>query len=154
MNSVYPPDAICLSPGAAVLLPWVEGSVPAGFPSPAADFAQKRHDFNDLLVIHVAATFMWRARGESMIELGITDGDVLVCDRALKPERGDIVIAEVDSDFTVKQYWLHNGVPQLRSGNSTFPPIFFKDGQTMTICGVVTWTLRNLRRDHVRNRRR
>lgn len=89
-----------------------------------------------------------------MIELGISDGDILVVDRALKAERGDIVVAEVDGDFTVKQYWSHNGVPQLRSGNPTFPTYIFKDGQTLTLCGVVTWTLKALRRDHVRARGR
>ena len=100
MYSLLPPHAIPFVQGKTVDLAWIEGSVPAGFPSPAADFAQKRQDFNDLLVVHPAATFMWQARGVSMIEFGISDGDILVVDRALRAQRGDIVVAEVDGDFT------------------------------------------------------
>ena len=73
-----------------------------------------------------------------MIDSGIDDGDTLVVNRALTPKHGDIVIAEIDGEFTVKQFWRRNGAVQLRAGNATFPPILFKDGQVMTICGVVT----------------
>lgn len=117
---------------------FVEGSVPAGFPSPAADFAVNRHDLNELLITHPDATFMWVARGQSMIDLGVADGDILVVNRALKAQHGDIVVAEVDGDFTVKQLWRQAGVVQLRAGNSTFPRIVLRDGQTMSVCGVVT----------------
>ena len=154
MNSINPPGAIAFQPGEALLLPWIEGTVRAGFPSPAADFAEKRHDLNELMITHPLATFMIKAQGHSMRELGIEDGDTLVCNRAFKGEHGDIVIAEVDGEFTVKQLYIHNGVAQLRSGNPTFPPIIFKDGQTMAICGVVTWTLKQLKKPHVRPRRR
>lgn len=119
--------------------------MPAGFPSPAADFAVKRHDLNELLIKHPAATFMWQARGISMIDLGIADGDVLVVDRALNPKHGDIVVAEVNGDFTVKQLFKRNGMVQLRSGNPTFPPMLFGEGQTMSVCGVVTATIRRFR---------
>lgn len=132
-------------PGPRLPLPWVEGTVPAGFPSPAADFAVKRHDLNELLITHPAATFMWQARGLSMVDLGIADGDILVVNRALNPKHGDIVVAEIDGDFTVKQLWRRNGIPQLRAGNATFPPILFRDGQTMTICGVVTATIKRFK---------
>ncbi len=145
MNSTYPPGAIPLSAGPKLLLAWVEGSVPAGFPSPAADFAVKRHDLNDLLIVHPHATFMWQASGTSMVDFGIFDGDVLVCDRALTAKHGDIVIAEVDGDFTVKQFWRARGSVQLRAGNKTFAPLIFKDGQTMTICGVVTATIKRFK---------
>ena len=79
----------------------VQGTVPAGFPSPADDFLVKRLDLNDLIT-HPAATFMWRASGFSMIEAGIDDGDLLVVDRALTPLHMNIVVAQVDGEFTVK----------------------------------------------------
>lgn len=145
MNSINPPGAIAYFPGPSLPLPWVQGTVPAGFPSPAADFAVKRHDLNELLITHPAATFMWQARGLSMIDLGIADGDILVVNRALNPKHGDIVVAEIDGDFTVKQFWRRNGMVQLRAGNATFPPILFRDGQTMTICGVVTATIKRFK---------
>ena len=134
------------SAGPHLAIAWVEGTVPAGFPSPAADFQVKRHDLNELLITHPAATFMWRISGESMIELGIFDGDIVVVNRALLPAKhGDIVVAEVDGDFTVKRFWRRAGVVQLRAANPTFPPILFKDGQTMTICGVVTATIKRFK---------
>ena len=145
MYSSLPLGAIAFNAGAHLRLPWIEGTVPAGFPSPAADFVVKRHDLNDLLITHPAATFMWEARGLSMINLGIANGDILVVNRALTPVHKNIVIAEVDSDFTVKQFYKHNGLVQLRSGNPTFAPILFRDGQTMTICGVVTAAIKRFR---------
>jgi len=145
MYSIMPQDAVCFTQGPSLLVAWVEGTVPAGFPSPAADFAVKRHDLNELLITHPAATFMWQARGLSMIELGIADSDILVVNRALNPKHGDIVVAEIDGDFTVKQFYRRNGMVQLRAGNPTFPPILFRDGQTMTICGVVTATIKRFK---------
>lgn len=145
MSSLEPPNSIAYEAGLSLALPWVEGRVPAGFPSPAADFAVKRHDLNELLISHPHATFMWRAGGVSMVDFGIFDGDILVCNRALQARHADIVIAEVDGDFTVKQLWRARGTVQLRAGNKTFAPIIFKDGQTMSICGVVTATIKRFR---------
>ena len=145
MYRIFPTGAVAYCAGPPLPIAWVEGTVPAGFPSPAADFAVKRHDLNELLITHPAATFMWQARGLSMIDLGIADGDILVVNRALNPKHGDIVVAEIDGDFTVKQFWRRSGVVQLRAGNATFPPILFKDGQTMTICGVVTATIKRFK---------
>jgi DNA polymerase V len=145
MPSRSPSDSIAFEGGPPLALPWVEGRVPAGFPSPAADFAVKRHDLNELLITHPHATFMWRASGTSMVDFGIFDGDILVCNRALQAKHADIVIAEVDGDFTVKQLWRSRGVVQLRAGNKTFAPILFKEGQTLTICGVVTATIKRFR---------
>ena len=88
---------------------------------------------------------MWQVAGVSMIELGIFDSDVLVVNRALTPKHGDVVVAEIDGDFTVKQFYRRNGLIQLRAGNPTYPPIIFRDGQTMTICGVVTATIKRFR---------
>ena len=88
---------------------------------------------------------MWQARGLSMIDLGVAGGDVLVVNRALTPKHGDIVVAEFNCDFTMKQFYKRNGMIKLVSGNPTFPPMLFKDGYTMTICGVVTATIKRFR---------
>lgn len=146
MNSIIPVNAASFVPGVALPLPWVEGSVRAGFPSPAADFAVKRHDLNELLITHPAATFFWQARGLSMLQAGIGDGDILVVNRALAPLHRDIVVAEVDGDFTVKFLHRRAGQVSLRAADPTFPPIQLKDGQTLTICGVVTATIKRFRR--------
>ena len=119
-------------------LPIVQLAIQAGFPSPADDFAVKRHDLNELLITHPLATFFWRVAGRSMIEAGIDDGDILVVNRALTPVHRHIVVAQVDGDFTVKFLHRRGGPVRLVSANPTFPDITFKDGQTLVICGVVT----------------
>jgi DNA polymerase V len=123
----------------------VQGSVRAGFPSPADDFAEKRHDLNELLITHPAATFFWRVRGTSMQGAGIGDGDILIVNRALDPVHGDIVVAEVDNDFTVKYLHRRAGRVTLVAADPTFPDIVPKEGQTLTICGVVTGAVRRFR---------
>jgi DNA polymerase V len=141
-----PATAIAYAPGAPLRLPMVEGTVWAGFPSPAADFQVKRHDLNDLLVTHPAATFFWHVRGTSMVDAGIGDGDMLVVNRALAPQHMDVVVAEVDGEFTVKHFCRKNGLVSLRAANVTFPPILLKEGQTLIICGVVTYVVKKMRR--------
>ena len=148
MNSVLPPSASEYQRGVPLPLPMVEGRIRAGFPSPAADFAVKRHDLNELLITHPAATFFWTVAGKSMYGAGIDEGDILVVNRALSSnaKHGDIVVAEVDNDFTVKYLHKRAGQVQLRAADPTFPPIIFKDGQTMTICGVVTSVIKRFRK--------
>ena len=84
--------------------PNVAGTVVAGFPSPAEQYQEQPLDLNELLVKRPAATFFVRVQGDSMIGAGITDGDLLVVDRSLLPADGDIIIACIDGDFTVKRY--------------------------------------------------
>lgn len=124
----------------------VSGTVRAGFPSPADDFSVKRHDLNDLLITHPTATFFWRVRGTSMLEAGIADGDILVVNRALVPRHGDIVVAEVDNDFTVKYLFKRHGKVRLQAADPTFPDIAFEgDGVRLTVIGVVTSTIKRFR---------
>ncbi len=80
----------------------ISGSVVAGFPSPAEQYHEPPLDLNELLVKRPAATFFVRVQGDSMIGAGIHDGDLLVVDRSLRPASGDVIIACVDGDFTVK----------------------------------------------------
>lgn len=80
-----------------------------GFPSPAQDYVEKRIDLNELLVQHPSATYFVKAAGDSMIDAGIDEGDLLVVDSARKAEHGDIVIAAVGGEFTVKKLQLRRG---------------------------------------------
>ena len=131
--------------GPALRLPMVQGTVRAGFPSPADDFAVKRNDLNELLITHPAATFFWRVRGTSMLGAGIADGDILIVNRALNPVHGDIVVAEIDNDFTVKYLHRRAGRVKLVAADPTFPDIVLRDGQTLSICGVVTGAVKKFR---------
>lgn len=117
----------------------------AGFPSPAEDLGARRIDLTQLLVTHAQATYFLRARGQSMIEAGIFDNDILVVDRAIKPRHNHIVVAVVDGDFTVKQLHQRLGRTKLKAANPTFPDIVPKDGQTIEIWGVVTATIKQFR---------
>jgi DNA polymerase V len=126
-------------------LPWVEGYVRCGFASPADDFAVRRCDLNELLITHPMATFFWRARGQSMAGAGIGDGDILVVDRALDAVPGDVVVAEVDQDFTVKYLRKRGARLRLCAADPTFPDIVPTDARTVVICGVVTAIVKRLR---------
>ena len=140
--------------------PKVSGSVVAGFPSPAeqyqetlgtrfarlADFPTgRRHpqgadtlDLNELLVKRPAATFFVKVQGESMIGEGIHDGDLLVVDRSLRPASGDVIIACVDGDFTVKTYRRDKDGVRLEPANPDFPVIHIRRGQQLDYFGKVT----------------
>ncbi len=129
-----------------VLLPVAGGSVRAGFPSPADDFSVKRVDLNELLITQPLAIFIWRVCGVSMVPAGIHDGDLLIVNRALSAAHGDIVVAEVDGEFTVKRLYNKAGRVKLVAADPTFPDIRPRDGQTLQICGVVTAAIKIYRR--------
>ncbi len=112
--------------------------VPAGFPSPADDYVECRLSLDDLLIEHREATFFVRAKGDSMVGAGIHDGDVLVVDKSLQASHGDIVIAVVDGEFTVKTLWRRGATVVLHPENPRYKDIEFKDGQELQIWGVVT----------------
>ena len=116
----------------------VAGSVVAGFPSPAEQYLEPPLDLNELLVKRPAATYFVRVAGDSMNGAGIREGDLLVVDRSLEARDGDVVIACVDGDFTVKTLRRDVGKVWLEAANPAFPPIHFLDGQELQLFGKVT----------------
>jgi DNA polymerase V len=124
-----------------ILLRALDFAVPAGFPSPAEDVAVKRCDLIDLLGAHPQATFYMRVSGQSMVDAGIHDQDIVVIDRAIEPRHGHIVIAVVDNEFTCKRLHKRNGRIRLEAANQTFPDIRPREGQTLEIWGVVMASL-------------
>jgi len=119
--------------------------LPAGFPSPAADYEEGELDFNELLVKRKAATYCVRVTGESMQGAGILPGDILVVDRSLSPSDGDIVVACLDGEFTVKRLKTLEGRTVLRAENPSFRDIPVEEEQECTFFGVVTAVVRTLR---------
>jgi DNA polymerase V len=119
-------------------VPLFSHKVAAGFPSPADDYVQNRLSLDEHLIQHKEATFFVRAKGNSMVGAGIFDGDLLVVDRSLSPTSGDIVIAIVDGDLTVKRFTKRGGKITLRPENPRFKEMEFKDGQELEVWGVVT----------------
>jgi DNA polymerase V len=113
-------------------------SVQAGFPSPAEDHQVERIDLMSQLIKHPQATFMLRVSGQSMRDVGILDGSVVLVDKAIQPESGHTVIAVIDGDFTCKTLQiLPGGGMRLKAANPDYPDIVPKDGQTVEIWGVV-----------------
>ena len=134
IDSLLKPQRVNAVP---LMLPMPDGHVRAGFPSPADDFAVNRLDLAQILIKHPQATYLLRVAGHSMREAGIDDGDMLVVDRAVKPQHGHIVVAVVDGDFTIKYLHQRAGRVRLKAANPTYPDIEPKEGQTVEVWGVV-----------------
>ena len=121
------------------------GQVQAGFATWAEDGIEKDLSIDDYLIKHANATFLVRVAGESMIEAGILPGDVLVVDRSMTAVSGQIVIAVVDGEMTVKRYVrTRSGAVELRAENKKFPKVIVPAGAEVIIWGVVTGVVRKL----------
>jgi DNA polymerase V len=118
--------------------PYSEGIVPAGFPSPAADYEEDRLDLNKHLIKHPAATFFVRAAGDSMIGAGIHCGDLLVVDRSLEPKDKSVVIAVIDGELTVKRIRIEKKKITLEPENENYSARQITEDTDFRIWGVVT----------------
>ncbi|MFP9228300.1 translesion error-prone DNA polymerase V autoproteolytic subunit [Pectobacterium cacticida] len=115
-------------------------AVPAGFPSPANDYVEQRIDLNSVCVRHPSATYFVRVAGHSMVEGGIHDGDLAVVDSALQARHGDIVIAALDGEFTIKRLQVTPTLA-LVPMNAAYTPIPIKNRESLAIFGVVTYVI-------------
>ncbi|MCP3323746.1 MULTISPECIES: translesion error-prone DNA polymerase V autoproteolytic subunit [Aeromonas] len=132
------------APDAPLLeLPLFLSPVSCGFPSPAQDYTEQTIDLNQLCIAHPAATYFVRAAGDSMVDHGIRDGDLLVVDRSRKALHGCVVVAAVDGEFTVKKLQLTPSVALL-PGNPAYRPIHFSEGQELEIFGVVAFVVHQI----------
>lgn len=120
-------------------------TVRAGFPSPADDYVADTLDLNDHLMPRKEASFLLRAKGDSMVGAGIHDGDILIIDRSIAPTDGHVVIATLDGQFTVKTLEKKRGKIRLLPANPDFEPIELKDEQELQIWGVVTNVIHSLK---------
>jgi DNA polymerase V len=118
--------------------PLMESGASCGFPSPAEQYTHTPLDLNELLVKNPEATFFVRAEGESMINAGIRNGDILVVDRSIIPVENSIIIACVNNEFTVKYLHRNEDGVILKSGNPEYPDIVLFDGSELRVFGVVT----------------
>ena len=120
-------------------VPYILSRISAGFPSPADDYIENNLSISELLIKNQLSTFLMKTSGETMIEAGINDGDVLVVDRSLEARSRDIVIAIFEGNLTVKRLIIKaDGSAILKSENPLYKNILISEYTELEIWGVVT----------------
>ncbi len=123
-----------------------EDKINAGFPSPAEGYSESALDLNELCITDKVATFFARASGESMINAGIFNDDVMVIDKSLEAKAGDIIIAHLDGEFTVKRLLINSDkTVTLLPENINYKPIEVPLESDFLIWGVVTFVIHKTR---------
>ena len=122
-----------------------QSEIHAGFPSPATDYMTQAIDLNKELVKHPAATFYGRVVGDSMIDDGVEEGDILVIDKALEARDGDMAVCFVDGEFTLKRLKFNDDGLSLVPANPKYPVIEVTEGVDFMMWGVVTYIIKKIR---------
>lgn len=126
-----------------LLLNYADGGIHAGFPSPAQDYIESGIDLNRVLVRHKASTFYGRVVGNSMVDAGIDEGDILVIDKSLNAQDGDLVVCYIDGEFAIKFLKrAEDGRMLLCAANPSYAPIEIAQSDDFRIWGVVTYTIK------------
>ena len=123
--------------GTTQKLPYFDGGVSAGFPSPAEDYMHSKLDLNNLLIEHPSATYYVRVNGDSMLGAGILNGDLLIVDRSLEVTNNCIVVAYIDGEFTVKRIKKINNKMFLQPENKNHQAIEITESMDFELFGVV-----------------
>ena len=122
-------------------VPLLSDSVSAGFPSPADDYTEENIDLNEYLISNPFSTFFLRVKGDSMINAGIKDKDLIIVDKSLTAKPGNIVIAMIDGEFTIKRLSIKNDELYLKAENNNYPDFRFKNHIDVQIWGVVIYSI-------------
>lgn len=122
-------------------IPLFQSLVNAGFPSPAEDYEDLELNLEKYIIKNPSATFYVRVKGDSMQDARIYDGDILVVDKAEVPRNGDVVVALLNGEFTVKRLVKKNNVFYLMPENPAYPSIEVNEYSDFRVWGVVTYTL-------------
>ena len=124
-----------------------DDGIRAGFPSPAQDYVTESIDLNRTLVKHPAATFYAKVVGDSMCEEGISEGDILIVDRSIEAQHGDLAVCCLDGEFTLKRLCLNRGDRiLLMPSNHKYRPIEVTQDNDFQVWGVVVYTIKANRR--------
>lgn len=125
-------------------LPIVKSGISAGFPSPADDFLDSSIDLNKELIKHPSSTFYGRVRGNSMINAGLNDGDLLVIDKSLEPRNGKIAVCYIDGEFTIKRIKIDKDCVYLLPANTEYNPIKVTADNDFIVWGIVTNVIKSV----------
>ncbi len=124
--------------------PIFTAKVPAGFPSPAADYEESKLDLNKHLIKNPAATFFVRVTGDSMVKAGIHDGDLLVVDRSIEPRDKNIAVVIVNGQLTVKRIRIRKNKLTLEAENEKYQSQEINEGMEFEVWGVATNVIHEL----------
>lgn len=124
-------------------LPFFETRVKAGFPSPAEDFTDRKIDLNQALIKNPSATFFCRVDGDSMKDMGIFDGDLLVVDRSVEPTSGKIAVCFIDGEFTLKKIKVEKDYCWLIPANENYHPIKITEDNEFVVWGIVMHVIKS-----------
>jgi SOS regulatory protein LexA len=116
------------------------GYVEAGFPSPAEEELVDTMSFDEYLIANKEATYILKVKGDSMVDAGICPGDMVIVERTENPKVGNIVIAEVDGEWTMKYFKKRAGKTYLEPANKKYKSIYPKEG--LKIAAVVRGVVR------------
>ncbi len=126
---------------------YADGGIRAGFPSPAQDYIAESIDLNSTLIKHPASTFYAKVVGESMSGEGITEGDILIIDRSVEAEHGDLAVCCLNGEFTLKRLCMNRDDKiYLMPSNRKFRPIEVTRDDDFMVWGVVMYTIKANRR--------
>ncbi|MAI75589.1 MAG: hypothetical protein CBC25_00320 [Pelagibacteraceae bacterium TMED65] len=121
-------------------------SAAAGFPSPAENYIEEQLDLNRYLIKNKESSFFVRVSGDSMINVGIFDNDILIVDRSLTPTRQSIILASLDGELVIKKLIKDQSENYyLKSENTNYPNIKINFNTDTIIWGVVTYVIHSLR---------
>lgn len=125
-------------------LQFFENRVQAGFPSPAQGEYADSIDLNRALITNPASTFCARVIGDSMVDAGINEGDLLIIDRSITPHDGSIAVCFIDGEFTVKRLSMHDDGIYLTPANASYPELRVTEDSSFTVWGVVSHIIKKL----------
>ncbi len=127
-----------------IRIPFIKEGISAGFPSPAVDFKEDDIDLNKELCKNPLATFYIKVNGNSMIDAGINDKDILIVDRSLEPQDNKIAVCLIDGEFTVKRLKIDKNGIFLMPENKEFQPIKVTVENELVIWGIVTYVIKKI----------
>ncbi len=136
-------DLYAISTESELALPLVSDKISAGFPSPAQDFLENTIDLNKELIKNPTATFYGKVKGDSMKNMGIHDGDLLVIDKSLEPKNDSIAVCYIDGEFTMKQIRIEDDCCWLIPANDDYQPFKVTKDNDFLIWGIVIHVIKS-----------
>lgn len=137
-------DIFSVSTETKLVRPLADQGISAGFPSPAQDFMELSMDLNKELIQHPASTFFGRVKGDSMINAGLSDGDLLIVDKSLNATDGKIAVCYIDGEFTVKRLKVEKDCCWLLPENESYQPIRVTAENDFIVWGIVVYVIKAL----------